>query len=73
LPCVALCEAGLYNLFMYYVYIIQAMKDASYYTGFTENVEERLADHNSGSNKYSSSKKPYKQYGIVLLFQNKKP
>lgn len=45
---------------MYYVYIIKSLKDSSFYTGFTENVKKRLIEHNSGSNKYSGSKKPYK-------------
>ncbi|MBX4186988.1 MAG: GIY-YIG nuclease family protein [Candidatus Doudnabacteria bacterium] len=46
---------------MYYVYILQSQKDQSYYTGFTmNNVEERLAKHNSNEVKYSSTKSPYK-------------
>ncbi|MDP3697851.1 MAG: GIY-YIG nuclease family protein [Candidatus Taylorbacteria bacterium] len=31
---------------MYYVYILQSQKDQSYYTGFTENLEQRIKDHN---------------------------
>jgi putative endonuclease len=57
---VALCEAGPYNLRMYYVYIIQSQKDASYYTGVTRDLEKRLTQHNSGLPRYSSSKKPFK-------------
>lgn len=45
---------------MYYVYILKSLKDGSYYTGSTENVEKRLAEHNSGISKYSSTKRPYK-------------
>ncbi len=44
---------------MFYVYILQSLKDASYYTGITENLKQRLLDHNSGTSKYSSSKKPF--------------
>ena len=32
---------------MYYVYIIKSSSDR-YYVGSTENVEERLGQHNSG-------------------------
>lgn len=44
---------------MYFVYIIQSQIDKSYYTGVTENIEKRVAEHNSGSKKYSSSKNPF--------------
>lgn len=44
---------------MYFVYILQSKKDKSLYVGSTENVKQRLTDHNSGKAKYSSSKRPY--------------
>lgn len=53
-------EAGRYNLVMCFVYILQSQKDLSYYTGFTEDVAQRLIDRNSGSAQYLSSKRPYK-------------
>jgi len=45
---------------MYVVYILQSLKDQSYYTGITTNLNLRLKDHNLGISKYSSSKKPFK-------------
>jgi hypothetical protein len=45
---------------MYYVYILKSEKDSSYYKGVTENLKKRVYDHNHGSNKYSSSKAPFK-------------
>ncbi len=45
---------------MYFVYIIQSQIDESYYVGITEDIKQRLQDHNSGSAKYTSSKKPFK-------------
>lgn len=45
---------------MYYVYILQSLKDSSYYTGFTANIETRLKTHNDGSVPYTSKKKPFK-------------
>ena len=44
---------------MYFVYILQSQKDKSYYVGSTLDINKRLLAHNSGSSKYSSSKKPY--------------
>jgi putative endonuclease len=45
---------------MYYVYILQSLKDQSYYTGFTTDLEARLKKHNSGSVEYTSIKRPFK-------------
>ena len=33
---------------MYYVYILRSLKDNKYYTGYTNNLERRLQDHNRG-------------------------
>ena len=44
---------------MYFVYILQSEKDRSLYVGATENVKQRIADHNNGKAKYSNSKHPY--------------
>lgn len=32
----------------YYVYVLQSEKDGNYYTGYTNNLERRLSEHNSG-------------------------
>lgn len=45
---------------VYYVYIIQSLHDGSFYTGFTKNLRQRIYNHNSGSNQYASSKKPFR-------------
>jgi predicted GIY-YIG superfamily endonuclease len=45
----------------YYVYIIQSLSDTgSFYTGFTENLEQRLQDHNSGKNLHTSKSRPWR-------------
>jgi len=43
----------------YFVYILKC-RDNSYYTGFTNNLERRLNEHNSGKNKtsYTYDKRP---------------
>ena len=43
----------------YFVYILKC-NDNSYYTGFTNDLERRLGEHNSGKNKecYTFNKRP---------------
>jgi predicted GIY-YIG superfamily endonuclease len=45
---------------MYYVYILKSIKDNSYYYGSTENLKNRLSDHNSGKVTYTNGHRPYK-------------
>ena len=51
----------------YYVYILKCADD-SYYTGVTNNLERRLAEHNSGANScsYTSTRRPVE---IVFWFE----
>jgi putative endonuclease len=44
---------------MYYVYILQSQKDKSYYTGTTEDLKQRIKNHNWHLAKYSSTKTPF--------------
>ena len=44
---------------MHFVYILKSQKDGSYYTGSTEDTQKRLAEHNDGTSKYSSTKAPF--------------
>lgn len=48
----------------YYVYIVKC-SDGSYYTGITNNIERRLAEHNKGINKdcYTFNRNP-----VELMF-----
>lgn len=45
---------------MYYVYILQSLKDQSYYTGLTTDIKARLKKHNAGEVAYTSTKRPFK-------------
>ena len=45
---------------MFYIYILQSELDYSYYVGFTENIENRVYEHNFGRTGYSKSKRPWK-------------
>ena len=45
---------------MYYVYILQSLKDNKFYIGFTTNIEKRIEDHNSGKNLSTELRRPFK-------------
>lgn len=49
---------------MYYVYVLKSERFGNRYVGSTGSVEKRLKEHNAGSNKYTSSRKPW-----VLIHQ----
>ncbi|MDP3697136.1 MAG: GIY-YIG nuclease family protein [Candidatus Taylorbacteria bacterium] len=52
---------------MFYVYILQSLKDGSYYVGQTKNLERRVFKHNSGASRFTKSRAPYKVvYGESL-------
>jgi predicted GIY-YIG superfamily endonuclease len=57
----------------YYVYIIQSLKDTNrFYTGFSEAIDSRLKDHNSGKNPHTAKYKPWKiKTAIAFTDRNK--
>ena len=44
----------------YYVYILESLKDGSYYIGYTSDLNRRLDMHNTSKKGYTSRKKPWK-------------
>lgn len=44
---------------MYYVYVLQSLKDKEFYTGFTTDLEKRLEEHNRGYETSTSSRVPF--------------
>ena len=44
---------------MYYTYILQSEKDKNLYIGFTDNVENRLKEHNEGVNISTRTRRPF--------------
>lgn len=49
---------------MFYVYVLKSLRNNKRYIGFTGKLpEERLVDHNNGSNKFTSLNKPW-----ILLY-----
>ena len=45
---------------MFTVYILQSKKNNKYYIGYTTDIQNRLRQHNSGSNKSTKSGIPWK-------------
>jgi len=45
---------------MFFVYILQSTVARKFYTGYTDNLERRLSDHNNGRGIYSSRYIPWK-------------
>ncbi len=45
---------------MYFIYILQSLKDSRTYVGYSDNVERRLAEHNSGRAKATKNRRPFK-------------
>ena len=45
----------------YYVYILQSGKNPNcFYGGFTENLKERLAEHNAGKSTHTRPLRPWR-------------
>jgi putative endonuclease len=44
----------------FHVYILQSLKDGSYYIGSTNNLKDRVERHNQGRSGYTKGKMPWK-------------
>ena len=44
----------------YYIYILQSLKNKSFYIGYTNNLKKRFREHNNGKNLATKSFRPYK-------------
>lgn len=45
---------------LYYVYVLQSLKDKNLYVGYTRDLIGRLKDHNEGKSSATSARKPLK-------------
>ena len=45
---------------MFFVYILQSLKDSGFYVGMSKNIEKRLARHNAGQVKSTSHRRPFR-------------
>jgi len=56
---------------MYHVYILRSLRDSSeYYVGFTEEMKQRLVDHNAGHCSHTTKHRPW-QILTVISFSNR--
>ena len=44
---------------MYYVYVLQSVRDKEFYTGFTENLKKRIKEHNNKEEPSTKSRIPF--------------
>lgn len=45
---------------MFYVYVLKSLKDRDLYTGSTNNLKLRISEHNTGQEKSTKYRKPFK-------------
>ena len=43
---------------MYFIYILQSLKDKKLYIGCTKNIEDRFIQHNAGAVKSTKNRRP---------------
>ena len=44
---------------MYHVYVLISLKDKKFYIGFSEDVVQRVKEHNSGKNVSTKNRRPF--------------
>ncbi len=45
---------------MWYIYVIQSMKDNEWYTGYTDDLKKRFQEHNKGLVYVTRRRRPFK-------------
>ena len=53
------CNCRGFVIMQYWVYILQSLKDGSFYIGYTHDLEARVKEHNEGSTRYTKQKRPW--------------
>ena len=43
---------------MFFLYILQSLKDFSFYVGQCDDLDKRMSKHSEGMSKYTASKRP---------------
>ena len=52
---------------MYFVCILQSLKDQSYYKGYTTDLKAQIAKHNRGGQFYTAQKRPWELIGYFAF------
>ena len=61
-------RTDLLNLYkMFFVYIIQSLKDNSFYVGQCEDLDKRISKHNDCFSRYTSGKIPWRLVYFEIL------
>ena len=45
---------------MWYVYVLQSLKDKMWYTGYTDNLDKRIEEHNKGLVYSTRKRRPFR-------------
>ena len=45
---------------LYFVYLLQSLKNDSLYVGYTSDLKKRIAEHNNGESTYTKKHLPWK-------------
>jgi len=45
---------------MFYVYVLQSLRDKKLYIGFSTDLTKRIKDHNSGGTKSTKTRRPFR-------------
>ena len=45
---------------MYFVYVLQSLKDKKLYVGYTNNIQRRFREHNNGRIVITKNRRPFK-------------
>ncbi len=52
----------------YYVYILESVSNpGAFYYGFTENLEQRLKEHNAGKSPHTAKHKPWRIVAAIAV------
>ena len=63
----------LMNAVMHYVYILQSINHTEhFYVGYTSDLKQRLAEHNSGYLVHTNKYKPWRIYGYSAFNSKEK-
>ena len=52
----------------FYIYILQSLKDFSFYVGQCADLDRRMSKHADGMSKYTSSKRPLRLVYFEVFF-----
>ena len=45
---------------MHYVYLLESVKDGKWYTGYTDDLQKRISEHDRGKNFSTKNRRPFK-------------